>query len=158
MTPDLLEQGARRVEARKAALAANRGQTESGGRAAGFSRVAVAGEVDVTHGRILYLEDVHVSFDGFKAINGLSLDIAPGELRCIIGPNGAGKTTLFKMLVGQETPDKGELKLGETVKIIVQALLLALVVRTFLFQPFNIPSGSMKSMPLFDVALPPPSR
>jgi urea transport system ATP-binding protein len=52
-----------------------------------------ASQVDVTHGRILYLEDVSVSFDGFKAINKLSLDIAPGELRCIIGPNGAGKTT-----------------------------------------------------------------
>ena len=84
MTPDLLEQGARRVQAHIAALAAQKGQTESGGRNAGFGRVANQGEVDVTHGRILYLEDVHVSFDGFKAINGLSLDIAPGELRCIM--------------------------------------------------------------------------
>ena len=95
MTPDLLEQGATRVEERMKALAARTGQTESGGRNAGFSRVMTQGAVDVTHGRILYLEDVHVSFDGFKAINGLSLDIAPGELRCIIGPNGAGKTTMM---------------------------------------------------------------
>ena len=77
MTPDLLEEGARRLE--KVRQAAAQGKTESGGRAAGFSRVAQAGEVDVTHGRILYLEEVSVSFDGFKAINKLSLDIAPGE-------------------------------------------------------------------------------
>ena len=55
-------------------------------------------DVDVQHGRILYLEDVNVSFDGFKAINNLSLDITPGELRCIIGPNGAGKTTLMDII------------------------------------------------------------
>ena len=81
MTPDLLEQGAKRAEEHAAKLAAAQGQTESGGRNAGFGRVAHAsGVVDVTHGRILYLEDVNVSFDGFKAINNLSLDIAPGEL------------------------------------------------------------------------------
>jgi urea transport system ATP-binding protein len=79
MTPDLLEQGAKRVEARMAELKSRKGETESGGRAAGFSRVHADGEVDVTHGRILYLEDVCVSFDGFKAINKLSLDIAPYE-------------------------------------------------------------------------------
>jgi urea transport system ATP-binding protein len=92
MTPDLLEQGAQRIAAQ---IEKSRVQTESGGRAAGYSRVNTPGEVDVTHGRILYLEDVSVSFDGFKAINKLSLDIAPGELRCIIGPNGAGKTTMI---------------------------------------------------------------
>ena len=67
MTPDLMEQGAKRVEQYQAALAAKGGNTESGGRAAGFSRLAIPGEVDITHGRILYLEDVSVSFDGFKA-------------------------------------------------------------------------------------------
>ena len=105
MTPDLMDEGARRLQGKRAPAAA--GQTESGGRAAGFSRMATPGEVDVTHGRILYLEDVHVSFDGFKAINGLSLDIAPGELRCIIGPNGAGKTTLMDIITGKPRPDKG---------------------------------------------------
>ena len=70
MTPDLMEEGARRIAARQAPAVP--GQTESGGRAAGFSRVATPGEVDVAHGRILYLEDVNVSFDGFKAINNLS--------------------------------------------------------------------------------------
>ena len=53
MTPDLLEEGAHRVQAHHAAQVARTGQTESGGRAAGFSRVSKAGEVDVTHGRIL---------------------------------------------------------------------------------------------------------
>lgn len=73
--------------------------------------------VDVRHGPILYLEDVSVSFDGFKAIDDLNLTIDDGELRCIIGPNGAGKTTLFRMLTGEETPDSGEIEVGETVDL-----------------------------------------
>ena len=68
MTPDLMEQGARRVQARMEKVSHD---TASGGRSAGFSRIATPGEVDITHGRILYLEDVSVSFDGFKAINKL---------------------------------------------------------------------------------------
>ncbi len=118
MTPDLLEQGAKRVAERMVALAARTGQTESGGRSAGFSRVMTQGEVDVTHGRILYLEDVHVSFDGFKAINGLSLDIAPGELRCIIGPNGAGKTTMMDIITGKTRPDSGTVFFGSTIDLL----------------------------------------
>jgi len=118
MTPDLLEQGARRTEARRAELAAQALQTESGGRAAATGRVMTAGEVDVAHGRILYLEDVHVSFDGFKAINGLSLDIAPGELRCIIGPNGAGKTTLMDVITGKTRPDSGTVFFGSTIDLL----------------------------------------
>ena len=117
MTPDLMEEGARVREAR-AARAQPTGKTESGGRKAGFSRVAVPGEVDVTHGRILYLEDVHVSFDGFKAINGLSLDIAPGELRCIIGPNGAGKTTMMDIITGKTRPDSGTVFFGSTIDLL----------------------------------------
>ena len=105
MTPDLLEQGARRIEERAKRL--ETGHTESGGRNAGIGRIPTPGEVDVTHGRILYLEDVSVSFDGFKAINKLSLDIAPGELRCIIGPNGAGKTTMMDIITGKTRPDAG---------------------------------------------------
>jgi urea transport system ATP-binding protein len=118
MKPDLLEQGARRAEARLAALAARRGQTASGGRAAGFSRINTPGEVDVTHGRILYLDNVTVSFDGFKAINALSLDIAPGELRCIIGPNGAGKTTLMDIITGKTRPDTGTVFFGSTIDLL----------------------------------------
>jgi len=117
MTPDLMEEGARIREAR-AARPAPTGKTESGGRKAGFSRIATPGEVDVTHGRILYLEDVHVSFDGFKAINGLNLDIAPGELRCIIGPNGAGKTTMMDIITGKTRPDSGTVFFGSTIDLL----------------------------------------
>ena len=116
MTPDLMDEGARRLQGKRASAAS--GQTESGGRAAGFSRMATPGEVDVTHGRILYLEDVHVSFDGFKAINGLSLDIAPGELRCIIGPNGAGKTTMMDIITGKTRPDSGTVFFGSTIDLL----------------------------------------
>jgi urea transport system ATP-binding protein len=118
MTPELMEQGARRLEAHRAAQSAQSGQTASGGRAAGFSRLSTPGEVDVTHGRILYLEDVCVSFDGFKAINKLSLDIAPGELRCIIGPNGAGKTTMMDIITGKTRPDSGTVFFGSTIDLL----------------------------------------
>ncbi len=118
MTPELMEQGARRLEAYQAAQAARAGQTESGGRQAGFLRIATPGEVDITHGRILYLEDVSVSFDGFKAINKLSLDIAPGELRCIIGPNGAGKTTMMDIITGKTRPDEGRVFFGSTIDLL----------------------------------------
>jgi len=49
----------------------------------------------------LYLEDLTVSFDGFKALNKLSLYVDPGELLCIIGPNGAGKTTMMDVVTGK---------------------------------------------------------
>lgn len=116
MTPDLLEEGAQRwARVQEAAVT---GATESGGRQAGFARRVVPGQVDTTHGRILYLEDVHVSFDGFKAINGLSLDIAPGELRCIIGPNGAGKTTMMDIITGKTRPDRGTVFFGSTIDLL----------------------------------------
>ena len=118
MTPDLLEQGAARIEKRRAALEAGKFNTESGGRNASTGRIATPGEVDVTHGRILYLEDVSVSFDGFKAINKLSLDIAPGELRCIIGPNGAGKTTMMDIITGKTRPDEGTVYFGSTIDLL----------------------------------------
>ncbi len=84
--------------------------------AIGLGRVAEKG-LDVRHGTILSLEDINVSFDGFKALTNLSLYIGVGELRCIIGPNGAGKTTLFKMLTGQEAVDSGTVKVGDTVEL-----------------------------------------
>ena len=116
MTPDLMEAGAQRLE--RAGGFQPTGQTEAGGRSASFSRPLQAGEVDVTHGRILYLEDVNVSFDGFKAINGLNLDIAPGELRCIIGPNGAGKTTMMDIITGKTRPDSGTVFFGSTIDLL----------------------------------------
>jgi len=116
MTPDLLEAGAERLKSYKPA--ASSGQTAAGGQNAGFARVRHSQEVDVTHGRILYLEDVNVSFDGFKAIKHLSLDIAPGELRCIIGPNGAGKTTMMDIITGKTRPDSGTVFFGSTIDLL----------------------------------------
>ncbi|WP_421879366.1 urea ABC transporter ATP-binding protein UrtD [Pacificispira sp.] len=57
---------------------------------------------------LLYLDNVTVSFDGFKAINNLSLYIEPGELRAVIGPNGAGKTTMMDIVTGKTRPDTGD--------------------------------------------------
>ncbi|MDX5378839.1 MAG: urea ABC transporter ATP-binding protein UrtD [Halomonas sp.] len=74
--------------------------------------VPVESPVDVRHGPILYLEDVTVSFDGFKAINDLNLTIDDGELRCIIGPNGAGKTTMMDIITGKTRPDSGKVWFG----------------------------------------------
>ncbi|MDR3439802.1 urea ABC transporter ATP-binding protein UrtD [Telmatospirillum sp.] len=59
-------------------------------------------------GSILYLDGVTVSFDGFKALNNLSLVITPGELRTVIGPNGAGKTTMMDVITGKTRPDAGD--------------------------------------------------
>ena len=60
------------------------------------------------HDTILYLDGVSVSFDGFKALNNLSLYVSAGELRAIIGPNGAGKTTMMDVVTGKTKPDAGE--------------------------------------------------
>lgn len=76
------------------------------------------GQVDVSHGPILYLEDVSVSFDGFKALNNLSLYIDAGELRCLIGPNGAGKTTLMDVITGKTRPDTGSVFFGQTIDLL----------------------------------------
>ena len=56
---------------------------------------------------LLYLDGVSVSFDGFRALNNLSLDISAGEMRAIIGPNGAGKTTMMDVVTGRTKPDSG---------------------------------------------------
>ena len=118
MTPELMDQGAQRIAALQEAQMRQALQTASGGREAGFGRRIDAKALDLTHGRILYLEDVSVSFDGFKAINRLSLDIAPGELRCIIGPNGAGKTTMMDIITGKTRPDAGSVFFGSTIDLL----------------------------------------
>jgi urea transport system ATP-binding protein len=70
-------------------------------------------KLDTDEGPILYLDGVSVSFDGFKALDTLSLIVEPGELRCIIGPNGAGKTTLMDVITGKTRPDSGEVHFGD---------------------------------------------
>jgi urea transport system ATP-binding protein len=63
-------------------------------------------------GTLLYLSGVSVSFDGFKAINNLSLILQPGEMRAVIGPNGAGKTTMMDIITGKTRPDEGQVIFG----------------------------------------------
>ena len=66
----------------------------------------------------LYLEDLTVSFDGFKALNKLSLYVDPGELLCIIGPNGAGKTTMMDVITGKTRPDSGTAWFGSSIDLL----------------------------------------
>ncbi|XPV68545.1 MAG: urea ABC transporter ATP-binding protein UrtD [Halarcobacter sp.] len=68
--------------------------------------------------RILYLDDVTVSFDGFKALNSLSLTIEYEELRCIIGANGAGKSTMMDVITGKTKPDTGHVVFGKAVNLL----------------------------------------
>ena len=81
-----------------------------------YSRIKQEG-LDTTHGAILYLDDITVSFDGFKALNKLCLDISVGELRCIIGPNGAGKTTMMDVITGKTRPSSGTVFFGQTIDL-----------------------------------------
>jgi urea transport system ATP-binding protein len=74
-------------------------------------------QVDTSHGVVLYLEDVTVSFDGFKALDGLTLYVNVGELRCVIGPNGAGKTTMMDVVTGRTRPDAGRAFFGQTLDL-----------------------------------------
>lgn len=80
--------------------------------------VQASPKLDVSKGCILYMEDVSVSFDGFKAINNLNLYINEGELRCIIGPNGAGKTTMMDIITGKTRPDTGSVYFGQTINLL----------------------------------------
>ncbi len=75
-------------------------------------------QADLSHGTILYLEEISVSFDGFKAIDNLNLYIDVGELRCIIGPNGAGKTTMMDIITGKTRPDTGSAFFGQNIDLL----------------------------------------
>jgi len=88
----------------------------NGGRDVALGRVIPEG-VDTAHGPILYLEDITVSFDGFKALNKLTLTVDAGELRCVIGPNGAGKTTMMDVITGKTRPDSGTVFFGQTIDL-----------------------------------------
>jgi len=115
MTPDLMEAGTRTLNKAKGAEAP---AGESGGREASYGHVLQEDQLDVRHGSILYLDDIEVSFDGFKALNKLSLDISSGEMRCIIGPNGAGKTTMMDVITGKTRPDSGSAFFGSTIDLL----------------------------------------
>ncbi|MDH2236738.1 urea ABC transporter ATP-binding protein UrtD [Pigmentiphaga sp. GD03639] len=85
--------------------------------AAALGHVVRPNAIDVSHGTILYLEDVTVSFGGFRALNKLSLTVDAGELRCVIGPNGAGKTTMMDVITGKTSPDAGKVYLGQSIDL-----------------------------------------
>jgi urea transport system ATP-binding protein len=94
-------------------------------RLSGRSRSAKAPDTGVpgpntARGMILYLEDITVSFDGFKALNALTLYIEVGELRCIIGPNGAGKTTMMDVITGKTRPDAGSAWFGQSIDLLAR--------------------------------------
>ncbi|MCW8884967.1 MAG: urea ABC transporter ATP-binding protein UrtD [Motiliproteus sp.] len=83
-----------------------------------FLQPEASSQLDLSHNTILYLEGLNVSFDGFKAINDLTLYIEPGELRCIIGPNGAGKTTMMDIITGKTQPDSGQAWFGQRLNLL----------------------------------------
>ncbi len=82
-----------------------------------ISHILEPGQIDTTHGPILYMENVTVAFDGFRALDDINLYLDDGELRCIIGPNGAGKTTLMDVITGKTRPDTGTVFFGNTLDL-----------------------------------------
>ncbi len=93
---------------------------ESGERAAwkDMRDAAVRRAPPLLLGKILYLEKLTVTFDGFKALDALTLYVDPGELRCIIGPNGAGKTTMMDVITGKTRPDEGSAWFGQKINLL----------------------------------------
>ncbi|MBJ37253.1 MAG: urea ABC transporter ATP-binding protein UrtD [Gammaproteobacteria bacterium] len=72
-------------------------------------------------GYILYIEGISVTFDGFRALNDLTLYVETGELRCVIGPNGAGKTTMMDVITGKTRPDEGSAYFGQTIDLLAMS-------------------------------------
>jgi len=115
MTPELMAERAKALADHEQQVLQ---QGSSGGRSAARGRLVHADQADFAHGVALYLDDITVSFDGFKALNALSLAINVGELRCIIGPNGAGKTTMMDVITGKTRPDVGKAFFGSNVDLL----------------------------------------
>lgn len=115
MTPELMEAGAAKLAEFNAKSAA---EQSSGDREASYGRLLNLGQPDFAHGVALYVDDITVSFDGFRALNKLNLAINVGELRCIIGPNGAGKTTMMDVITGKTKPDVGTVSFGSNIDLL----------------------------------------
>ena len=116
----LLQRSGRSVVMQRAAASgdcmnAAQGRQQGGERRAGSRQRAPQAAAS---GTILYLEDITVSFDGFRALNDLTLYIDAGELRCIIGPNGAGKTTMMDVITGKTRPDHGSAWFGQHIDLL----------------------------------------
>jgi urea transport system ATP-binding protein len=102
MTPDLMAAGAAKLQQHQQRV----------------RTVNAHEEVYFGQGVALYVDGISVSFDGFKALNKLSLTINVGELRCIIGPNGAGKTTMMDCITGKTRPDSGSVFFGSNIDLL----------------------------------------
>ena len=83
-----------------------------------FLTPSVSDRLNASHGTLLYMEDVNVAFDGFKAINNLNFYVDNGELRCLIGANGAGKTTMMDIITGKTRPDSGTVPFGQHIDLL----------------------------------------
>jgi len=68
--------------------------------------------------KALRLEKLTVSFDGFRALNELTLHVDAGEMLCIIGPNGAGKTTMMDVITGKTRPSSGSARFGDEIDLL----------------------------------------
>ena len=120
----------------------------------GFAQPVSKSGPDMRHGIALYLEDVSVWFDSFRALNDLSLYIEAGELRCIIGPNGAGKTTLMDVITGKTRPTKGSAFFGQVhnlAKLSTEEIAEAGIGRKFqkptVFEKFTVLDNLMLAAP-----------
>ena len=86
-----------------------------------FEREPPKRSVNLNKNVVLYLENISVSFDGFKAIDALNLYVMKNELRCIIGPNGAGKTTMMDIITGKTRPNSGSAWLGQNFNLLLHS-------------------------------------
>ena len=68
-------------------------------------------------GNVIEVKGLRKGYDGRTLFDGLDFTLPPGGIVGVIGPNGAGKSTLFKLITGQETPDEGAVKIGDTVRL-----------------------------------------
>lgn len=87
----------------------------------GFLVSNINERIDTSGSTILYMEDVNVAFDGFKAINNLNFYVNKGELRCLIGANGAGKTTMMDIITGKTRPDSGTVLFGKNLDLLEES-------------------------------------
>lgn len=119
----------------------------------GYGKIKPQG-ADFSHGVALYLENISVWFDSFRALNDLSLYINEGELRCIIGPNGAGKTTLMDVITGKTRPTEGTAFFGQTydlTKMSTEQIAEAGIGRKFqkptVFENFTVMENLLLALP-----------
>nr|WP_040642834.1 urea ABC transporter ATP-binding protein UrtD [Psychrobacter aquaticus] len=127
---------------------------EDYGDSGGFAQPVSKSGPDMRHSIALYLEEVSVWFDSFRALNNLSLYIEAGELRCIIGPNGAGKTTLMDVITGKTRPTKGSAFFGQVhnlAKLSTEEIAEAGIGRKFqkptVFEKFTVLDNLMLAAP-----------